>query len=184
VDSPTDLLTQTVTGETAPEAWVGVWCESGQFGGEAGGDGLFAIQIGLAPGVTHYLEVAAYDGRDWTNTTVDRNGDPLEIVQTSEPATLTLLVDPVTSPTDQLTQTITGETAPGAQVEVSGEGDHRAWGVADANGLFAIQVWLAAGVTNHLEVWAYEGSPGNIGRSANTTVDRYGAPLEIVQTLQ
>jgi len=185
VVSPTDQPTQTITGETAPGALVGVVCESGQFSGNADANGNFAVEIDLALGVTNHLEVYAYSGQEWASATVDRNGDPLEIEQTSPPPPpMTLLVDPVISPTDQPTQTITGETAPEVLISIVDlDGWGYGWGEADANGDFAVEIALTLGAINHLQVTAIGGNGGpGAGDCVSTTVDRNGNPLDIEQT--
>jgi len=177
VASPTDQLSQTVTGETTPGAEVEITCEGGRFQGQANGNGHFAIQIDLMPGITNHLAVLATAGQEQVSTTVDRNGAPLIIVQTSTaPPSLPLFVNPVTSPTGSLVQTITGDTLPGAIVAIACEGG-RFQGLAGGSGHFAVEVMLVPNVTNHLVVVA-----GLRQQRTSTAVDRNGNPLVIVQT--
>ena len=148
-------------------------------------DGNFGIEVHLALDRTNHLQVTVYDQQHNSAVTrVDRNGDPLVIEQTSSPPLqIILLVNPVTSPTNRPTQTITGETIPLARIRII---DRDGWGYgrgrADENGNFSIQVELTLDALNRLKVSASDvnGAPG-AANHVSTTVDRNGNRLNIVQ---
>ena len=96
-------------------------------------------------------------------------------------------VDPVTSPTDQFFQTITVHIGNGQRVEVIAESGEYAMEVFGPSSTAQLDVRLYPSTTTHLEVVAYvrviESPTGCTygGYSLRTTVDRFGAPLTIVQ---
>lgn len=97
-----------------------------------------------------------------------------------------LWVDPVTSPTDQLSQVIRVYIGYGKEVTVATEsgtftvtGDFSAYATPAE-----VQISLLPGVTHHLQVTAKVMSTGNnctYSYSLTTTRDKQGNPLEIVQ---
>ena len=98
VTSPTDLLYQTITGETGPRANVYVTSEGGQFYTLASANGTFAVTINLAPQtVNHLIVTATFDnpGASVTETQTDINGAPLNIAQVTAPTTLPPTSTPV-----------------------------------------------------------------------------------------
>ena len=96
-------------------------------------------------------------------------------------------VDPVTSPTDQFFQAITVHIGNGQRVEVITESGVYVIEDFSTSGTVRVDVRLYPSTTTHLEVVAYvrviEGPAGCTygGYSLRTTVDKFGAPLTIVQ---
>ena len=98
-----------------------------------------------------------------------------------------LSVDPVISPTDELTQGITVYIGNGERVDVVSEaGTFTAEGSFSRENPARVTVTLLPQAANHLEVIAHvrtisEGDCTYGGYSLRTTVDLHGAPLTIVQ---
>ena len=177
-----------------------------------------AVAVALLPNTQHHLRASArvrswylWEGCTiggytlWT--TFDRNGRPLVIEQQAGTLTPTptptasptptrcpsttpepLWVEPVISPTNLLTQTITVRIGNGEAVTVTAEsGVFTATGSFNAYGNPArVTVDLLAGVTHNLEVRARVRKieqAGCIygGYTLYTTRDRYGQPLVIEQ---
>jgi hypothetical protein len=100
VTSPTNLLYQTITGRTDPNVNVYINDRAGRFRGRSGADGTFAIMVRLEPQVTNRLVVGAtfdHPGSTVTETQVDINGNPLNIVQVPAP-TVTPTITPSPTP--------------------------------------------------------------------------------------
>jgi hypothetical protein len=98
VTSPTSLLYQTISGQTAPEVNVYVASEAGRFYERADATGYFAITINLLPQtVNHIIVTAAYDNpaANVTETQTDVYGNPLVIVQVLAPTPITPTPTPV-----------------------------------------------------------------------------------------
>ena len=89
-----------------------------------------------------------------------------------------LSVNPVTSPTNLLYQTITGQTAPGINVTVASEAG-RFYERSNAAGSFAITINLLSQTVNHIIVIAAYSNPAS--RVTETQTDVSGNPLNIVQ---
>ncbi len=106
--------------------------------------------------------------------------------QCPQPTPEQVLVDPVTSPTDQLTQVITVHINNGETVTITGEsGTFQAAGDFSANPA-QVQITLLPNTTHHLTVAVTVRSTTSNGctypgYSLTTTTDRNGAPLVIVQ---
>ena len=97
-------------------------------------------------------------------------------------------VDPVTSPTDQLTQVITVYIGRGEEVRVVTESG--TFTVTGSGGPFLVEISLLPNTVHHLEVFAkVRRGPGSSpvencvygGYTLSTTTDEQGAPLTIVQ---
>lgn len=120
VTSPTTLIRQTISGQTDPGAIVKIDCETGIYQMAAvGGD--FAMEIDLLPDAVTHLTVTAWSALNpeiKTVTTVDRNGDPLEIMQVEATATATPTVTelltwtPTMTPWGTATPTVTRTPSP------------------------------------------------------------------------
>lgn len=218
VTSPTDLLGQTVVVHIGNGEAVTVTTESGIFTatGSFNGGKPALVDVLLLPNTRHNLKVAARV-RSWYLwegctiggytlwTTGDRNGRPLVIEQQAGTITPTptvsptptrcpsttpepLWVEPVISPTDLLTQTITVRIGNGEAVTVTAES-----GVFTATGSFSaygnparVTIDLLAGVTHNLEVQARvrkieQAGCTYGGYTLSTARDRYGQPLVIEQ---
>lgn len=94
-------------------------------------------------------------------------------------------VDPVTSPTDQLSQIIVVHIGGGEEVTVVTESG--TFTVAGPSGLYSVEITLLPNTVHHLQVFAKVrtiiDSNGCVygGYTLQTTVDSQGAPLTIVQ---
>jgi hypothetical protein len=95
------------------------------------------------------------------------------------------LVDPVTSPTDQLTQVITVHIGNGEEVRVVTESG--TFTVTGSVGRFMVEISLLPNTVHHLEVFArvrqvtsWDGCIYG-GYTLRTTTDDQGAPLTIAQ---
>jgi len=96
-----------------------------------------------------------------------------------------LAVEPVISPTNLFTQSITVRLNYGRRVTIMGEGGTSE--VADIHGFGSIIVPLKSGTANNLEVMGEVYAPGSPGQctynyTLRTRVDRHGTPLRIIQT--
>jgi hypothetical protein len=103
-------------------------------------------------------------------------------IPTAEP----LWVEPVKSPTDQLTQVITVYIGYGVEVTITTEsGTYTATGNFDAYTTPAVvEIDLLSNTINHIQVTAKVMSGGNgctYSYTLTTTRDKKGDPLEIVQ---
>ena len=95
-----------------------------------------------------------------------------------------LAVEPVISPTNLFTQSITVRLNYGRRVTVTSEGGTSE--VADIHGFGSIIVPLKPSTVNNLEIMAEVYAPGSPGQctynyTLRTRVDRYGTPLRIIQ---
>ncbi len=213
--SPTNLLTQTITIYAGRALTVTVSSEAGVVIQTVGSTWPARITIDLLPETAHHLTVKAEIVRTVVNgcayggyslqTTRDRYGSLLTIVQSGS-ATVTptvtpsstptaypcptgtpvpLWVDPVISPTNLLTQTITIYAGSALTVTVSSA----AGSVMQTSGSTwpaRITIDLLPQTTHHLTVKA-DIPPIIVGNcvsgnySLSTTHDRQGNPLTIVQ---
>lgn len=134
VESPTNELQITVSGIGEPDATIDITGGDGAVDGVADGDGNFAIEVTLNADARNMLEV--------TQTVEGLTSEPTVVSVTHDgtgPDSPT--VDPVVSPTRRSTQTLRGNTEPGATVVIRG-GAADATGEADGTGRYAIQVML------------------------------------------
>ena len=215
VTSPTELLTQTIEVMIGNGEVVTVTAESGEFV-ETGMFGTFnpaEVEIDLLPNTTHHLtvqgKVRVIEQGDCTfggyvlSTTFDRFGESLEIVQEANtptptptftgtpcpmPTPVPLWVEPITSPTELLTQTIEVRIGNGEAVTVTAEsGIFALTGEFDLNNNPAlVEIDLLPNTTHNLTV---EGKvrASQVGGciyesyTRSTTLDRFGDPLMIVQ---
>jgi len=130
-------------------------------------------------------ETNVLPGETTSTPTTTATGIPTSCPQgTPEP----LWVEPVTSPTNRLTQTITVRIGNGAAVTVTAEsGVFSAMGSFDAYAHPAqVEMALLANTTHHLRVYATvrtvnQGGCVYGGYTLATDRDRHGAPLVIVQ---
>ena len=129
---------------------------------------------------SHTLYVIADDSVGYSTQTPAITAD---IVAPPQPTATTmpgprLGVNPVTSPTNLLYQTISGQTDAGVNVYVTSEAG-RFYERSDANGYFAITINLLPQTLNHIIVTAaYDNPAANV---TETQTDIYGNPLIIVQ---
>ncbi|MCW5853991.1 MAG: hypothetical protein KIT87_28245, partial [Anaerolineae bacterium] len=215
VTSPTDQLSQVVwvaigNGDAVTITTVsGVFVATGHFS-------TFSparVTVSLLPNTTHDLTVEArvrppncfYDGSGayTLTTTRDYAGNPLRIVQTEMTPTLTptasaticpvgtaehMTVDPVTSPTDQLSQIVKVHLGYAEAVTITTVSGVFVW--RSSSSPFSspqVAVSLLPNTIHNLTVEGRVrrmGEPGGCtygGYSLTTTWDREGKPLQIVQ---
>jgi hypothetical protein len=101
VASPTSLLFQTITGQTAPDVNVFITSAAGGFFARSDPSGAFAITINLTPQTINRLVVrAVYRNRNAvaTTTRTDINGNPLDIQQISAPIATPAPPTPTSTP--------------------------------------------------------------------------------------
>lgn len=124
----------TLTGKTSADAVVTVEGGMAPAEGQSDGDGKFEVEVTLAPeAVNHLVVTATRDGIQSPAVTIEIE------VDTTAPGTP--LIDPVVSPTRRATQVIRGLAEAGASIVIAG-GEAPARGIADASGMFAIEVQL------------------------------------------
>ena len=118
------------------------------------------------------LSVAMIDGAGNPDGPFVGTPATFDITRPSSP-----VVDPVTSPWNQMTQVITGVGVLNLDVVIDG-GSAQAVATADSGGAFATSVSLTASSTNSLTVMVRDAA-GNL--STGTSVDFNGAALDVLQ---
>jgi hypothetical protein len=135
---------------------------------------LVVLVTGLAPGTAHALTPTP----TWTPTRTPTPTAPC-LPATPEP----LRVEPVTSPTDQLSQVITVGIGNGDVVTVTAPaGTFVVTGTFGVMNPALVPIYLIANITNNLRVIGHVKKMGCYGDyNLSTTYDKYGGPLSIVQ---
>lgn len=143
--SPTGASTVEVSGTAEPRARVDVTGAATPATGNAGDDGTFTIRVTLRPDVANELSATATDlaGNTGPATTATVTQDPdLDVP---------VALDPVVSPTQDTTVTLTGTTQAAATVNVAG-GAAPATTTSDGAGRFSVDVTLTPNTRNELRI--------------------------------
>lgn len=142
VTSPTNDPEQTITGKAEPESEVFIGGGTATISSDTDDAGDFFITVFFKLNETNTLYAWCVDaaGNESDTIDIDRSGDPLVVVHDDIPPALQ--VDPVTSPTARLTQTITGASEPEVTVVLARHDMESAMEETAGTGAFSIDVDL------------------------------------------